>query len=407
MFNPFQQLFTNVRGGEMALNGAIDVVNREAFGHMQYDPGLSRPYIDAKGRIWVDVITNYKIKRDAQGSPVMNSGQLVMEAITEPQLVADRMRHRMPVIDVDNANVYSKDQWILLDSVVREAVRPRLRAWSDLRATATMGGIDGMATPILEYEIMTDNGEAMVDMEGIEGRNFTPNLVLQGLPLPITHCDFHMSERFRAVSRARGGQGADVTRAGMAGRRCAEMVEKTLIGTQTGVTYGDSTGYSNTSKVYGYTNHPDRITYTSLTASSGITGEQFLTSIQAMIEAAYAQNFFGPFNLYVSPAYDAKLGNDFKAASDKSTRSRLLETDNLNSIKRLDYLTGDVMILVQMQRDVVQAVNGMEFRLIQWSAKGNMQHMFKVMGIQVPFIQSVFKSGTTTRVTGIVHGTTS
>lgn len=407
MFSPFDSLIHNQLGGTPVLNGGVHVVDRAAFGRMQYDPGLSRPYMERNGKIYVDVTVNYEVARDEKGHPITNGGGLVMKPIVEPQLVTDRLRHRMPVIDVDNASVYSKDQWIQLDQVVKGALRQRLRAWADLRATSTMGGFDGMATPILEYEIMTDNGEAMVDMEGIEGRNFVPSLALQGLPLPITHCDFHMSERFLAVSRNSGRPGADVGRAEMATRRCAEMVERTLIGTQTGVTYGDSTGYRGTSKVYGYTNHPDRITYTSLTASASITGEQYLANVIAMREAAFAQNYFGPFILYVSTAYDAKLDNDFKANSDKGTRSRILEVDGISQIRRLDYLTGDVMILVQMTSDVVTAVNGMDFRLIQWSAKGNMQHMFKVMGIQVPFIKSVYKSGTTTAVTGIVHGTTS
>jgi hypothetical protein len=54
-----------------------------------------------------------------------------------------------------------------------------------------------------------------------------------------------------------------------AGRRVAEMVEKTLIGVETGMTYGtrsgdSTTAHTGTSTVYGYTNFPYRVTKTNL-----------------------------------------------------------------------------------------------------------------------------------------------
>lgn len=407
MYSPFDTLINNHLGEGPATNGRISVVNGDVVAGGSYDTGLSRPYIDERGRIWVDVTKGYKLRKGADGRPVFNSaGNMVMDRIIEPQLVIDRLKHRMPVLDVTNATVLRKDQWIQLDTVVGQAVRQRLRAWADLRAASTMGGFDGYSTPILEHEVVTDVGEAIADMEGIaEGRNFQPAFALQGLPLPITHADFHIPDRFLAASRAKG-MPQDTLRGEMAGRRVGELIEQTYIGTQTGVTYGDSTGYLGTSKVYGLTNHPDRLTYTSLTASASMTGEQFTDHIIALRELMYSNNFYGPFMVYLSPAYDAKIDDDYKAAVGGTTRQRALAIDGITAMRRLDYLTGDVILMVQMTSDVVQAINGMEITTIQWTQKGGMQHMYKVMGIQVPRIRSVYKSGTSTMVTGVIHATT-
>jgi hypothetical protein len=401
-----------------AMGGApgegITVLNAEDLNGVHWDPGLNRPYRGEDGQVYVDVTVGQAVKKNAAGEPVTNAlGLPVMQRVVRPQLVYDRMRRGLPVCNVNNATVLRKEQWIALDNTVLKAVRQRLRAWADLRAANTFGGFDGMATPILEYEVVTDVGEAIVDMDSIsEGRNFQPSFALQGLPLPITHSDFWMSERFLAMSRTKG-QPADTLRAEMAGRRVGEMIEKTLIGTETGITYGNpAISYLQTSKVYGYTNYPYRITKTDLVASASITPEGAFNAVLAMRELAYTNNFYGPFVLYVSTGYDAKLDVLFKMDTSNyptigTTRQAILGIDGITAIRRLDYLTGDVMILVQMTEDVVRAVNGLEVVTVQWDTKGGAQKNFKVMCIQVPQIRAAYKSGTSTLVTGIVHGTTS
>jgi hypothetical protein len=222
-----------------------------------------------------------------------------------------------------------------------------------------------------------------------------------------------MSERFLRISQ-QAGRPANTQRAEIAGRRCGELVERTLIGSQAGLEYGVAAAgsYLQTSKVYGYTTHPARITKTNLTASASFVPETFYDEVIAMRELAYANNFFGPFVLYVSTDYDAKLDHIFKTTTTNfptgtTCRAQVKGIDGITDVRRLDYLTGDVLLLVQMTSDVAQAINGLEFTTVQWDTKGGMQKNFKVMGIQVPYIKSAIKSGTSTEVTGIVHGTTS
>lgn len=372
-----------------------------ALAEMRFDPGLLRPYFDSNGNKVCTIRTGRNVPvKNAQGDFVKNEdGTTKYVQERQAVLIRDLMANDVhsPVF---NATTLSKDQWIQMDNRVISVARKRLRAYGDLRAANTFS-VDGMATSVLEHETITDDGEAIVDMEGVnEGRGTESVYALQGIPLPITHSSFYYSRRKLMTAPQ-----LSFIRAEQAARRVAETIENTYIGNQAGMTYGTSTDYAGTSKVYGLTNYPDRITKTDLTASSAFVGKTFVDEIIAMRELSYAQNFFGPFMMYVSTAYDAKLDEDYKATEASSTqtvRSRLREIDGIQDVRRLDYLSGDVVLLVQMTSDVVEAINGMELTTVQWESMGGMKLNFKVMAIQVPSIKS-----TADAVTGIVHGTTS
>lgn len=374
-----------------------------ALAEVRFDPGLLRPYYDRQGNKVCTVKTGKMVPiKNAEGDFVYNSDGTAKyveekEVVRISDLIANDVYS--PVF---NATTLSKDQWTRLDNRVVQVARERLRAYSDLRAANTYGGFDGMTTSVLEHETITDDGEAIVDMEGIaDGRSDESNYQLQGLPLPITHSSFWYSKRKLMTSRSQGTP-ISFVRAEQAARRVAEMIEQTYIGTITGLTYGNSADYGRTPSVYGLTNFPDRITKTDLTASATMTGTNFVNELIAMKELAYAQNYYGPFMAYVSTAYDAKLDEDFKADSDKTIRQRAKEIDGITDVRRLDYLTGDVILLVQMTSNVVEAINGMDITTVQWESMGGMKLNFKVMAIQVPSIKADARG-----VTGIVHGTTS
>lgn len=360
-----------------------------------FDPGLMRPYRDDNNRVWVDVCVGNETVTDSENRILYNekTGEPRRRPVYDPQLVSERVRKDLPVLNVENATTLRKDQWIQIDRIVRETQRLRLRAWSDLRAANTFGNFDGMATPIIEFEKLTDVGEAVVDMDALSDaqRNASPHFLLQGIPLPITHSDFQLSKRFLASSRRGGGQGMDTTNAQQASRRVAETIEKTLIGTLAGITYGDDNNYEDsTPQVTGYTNNPDRITSTGNTAPSSSNGTTILSEWLTQRELFTASNFFGPYNVYVATDWDEFLDNDFKTNSDRSVRERLLMIEGISSIKRLDYLTtAGTTIWADFGSGLIQAVNGMEVTTVQWESKGGLQINFKVMGIQVPRLMSV------------------
>lgn len=387
---------------------------------VHWDAGLLRPYLDEQNRPAVTVNTGrVRARKRQDGSVVMNeaTGMPMMDPVYEKQLISHRIAQGLPVPNMAlNATLLRKDQWILLDNVILTAARARMRAWADLRAANTYGGFDAMANPILEWERVTDVGEAVVDMDGMtEARNFNPRFDLQGMPLPITHADFFLSSRFLAVSRNKGVP-ADTQRAQLAGWKVGEMIEKTTIGTETGITYGDATGYGGTatSTVYGYLNHPDRLTKTTMHAPTGSNGVTVYNDFLACREQLYASKFYGPFMVYVSDDWDQYLDALFSTTepSAGTLRKKLLEIDGIQGIRRLDYLTSSTnpftVLFVEMTPENARAVNGMDITTVQWESMGGMRLNFKVMAIQVPQIRSKYiGEGSGTTACGVLQATTS
>lgn len=309
---------------------------------------------------------------------------------------------------INNAATLRKDEWVRMDSAVIRAARQRLRLWADMRSANTYGGFNGMATMILEHETMSDGGEAYTDFDGLtEGRRDQPVFNMEGTPLPITHSGFWYPTRQLLISRERG-QPLSTHSAEQAGRRVAERIEQTAIGTVAGLQLSPKNvaEYVRTPKIYGLTNYPNRITKTDITAptAGGWTPAQLIADILDMIESLNTSGFYGPFMMYHSTDWSVFLDQDYSnAKGDNTLRDRVRKLEQISDVRRLDYLTNTfTILLVQMTPDVVEAVNGMELTTIQWESKGGMRVDFRVMAIQVPRLYSDYYGNC-----GICHGTTS
>lgn len=286
-----------------------------------------------------------------------------------------------------------KDDWLRLDRVLINARRLRLRAYADLRAAAEYGGFDGFATLMLENELVDDVGEAHVDFDGLtEGRGEAPTFLRDGLPLPIVHAPFSFSARKIAASR-RSGTPLPTTQAERSTRRVMETVERMTIGTylhrfQPGPNTAE---YRRAPRVWGYGNHPDRITAT-ITAPTAVgwTPDVLVDEILDVISALQDATFDGPFMIYHGKGWTKALGSDYSAAKGTNTlKERLKQIDDVSDVRKLNFMGSDYRIFViQLTADVAQAINGMEFSMIEWDTKGGMQKNFRVMGIQVPQIFS-------------------
>jgi hypothetical protein len=409
-------MFIDLAKNGMVVNDGAHYLNGQAHGGMgevggnlngiRFETGLLRPYFDSKGRRCVTINTGQK-KIDPKTRKTVD----VVRSVPIANLMAQGIYS--PVF---NATSLRRDEWVQIDTTVIKAARQRLKAWEDLASANTYGGFDGMSKMTIEYEAMSDPGEAVVDMSGMTpGRNDYPLFKLRSMPLPIIHCDFWFDARKLAASR-NGGMPLDQSMPEAAGRRIGEMVEQITIGTVTGVSYGGNTtgryahdtgGGLGASSVYGYTNFPHRITKTDLTTPTGSNPEAVAQDVIEMRELAYDAGYYGPFVLYHSTGYDQWLDSDYfrtgGTAVHSTVRDRIKAIDGIQDVRRLDYLTsGYQLILVQMTSDVAQAVNGMDITTLQWESSGGMRINFKVMCIQVPRLRSDYNNAT-----GIVHGTTS
>jgi len=303
-------------------------------------------------------------------------------------------------VPVQNATAtLRKDDWVLLDSAIVKAAKPRLKAVADLRSAGLSFNIpNGMGKTVLETETQSDISGAEVSMDGLrESKADRPLFELSNLPLPIIHKDFNFSARQVMASR-NGGSPLDTTTAEMAARRVAETAEQLLLGTYGTYAFGGGT-------ISGYTNFTHRLTAT-MTAptAAGWTPADTVEEILAMRLQAQQAYHYGPYMLYCSLPWDTYLDNDYSAAKgDNTLRDRLKMINGIQDVRTLDYLSEEdyVMVLVQMTTNVVREVVGMDITTVQWESKGGMQLNFKVMAILVPQLRADQNSNT-----GIVHGTT-
>jgi len=224
---------------------------------------------------------------------------------------------------IANASTLRKDEWKQMDQAVIEEAQRRMTGVADLNSRGLTYNIaNGLGTTVLEYEDLSDLGDAEMNMDAVtRGRDDRPVYDINYLPLPVIHKSFHFNIRALSASRTTGNP-LDTTTAALCGRKVAEKVESILFNGSSTFNYGGGT-------IYGYTDFPSRVTG-SLTApwdqvdSSSASGETILSDLLAMKQASINNRFYGPWVVYIPTNYETALDEDFKANSDLTIRQRLL-----------------------------------------------------------------------------------
>lgn len=278
----------------------------------------------------------------------------------------------------NNNATLTKDAWIQLDEAIIKIAKPRLRIVNDLRGAGLVYNIPGgMAKITLEYQDQSDITPATISMDGLaDGESDRPEFGLKSMPLPIVSKDFQFSLRQLEASRNSGAP-LDTTMAELAARQVAEYVEKLTIGE---LSYYYGGGY-----VYGLRNFNLRNTKV-LTAPTTSNGNVIVNEILAMMQQSRDDNFYGPWMLYNSPAYDQYLDGDYNTAGTGflTLRERIKKIPGIVDMRTADYLTGSRLVLVQMTSDVIRMVVGMDMMTLHWPTHGGLMENFKVMCILVP-----------------------
>ncbi len=392
-------------------------VNGDLFNPIN-NPGLDRPFMDPNngGRRSVN-IWNGRFRDDPKFATRENpSGTVKIMGTVPVSFLAQRYGFNRPTWNA--ATSLRKLDWIQIDREVLEAYRLERVVWPDLEGMGTYGGFNGMAKTMLETETASDPGQAQVDMNALsEGRSDRPQFQAEGLPLCITHIDFWYDLRTLTASR-QSGMGLDTRSAGSGGARISETLEKTLLGVETGITYGGTRTfplYSRNSSVYGYTNFSPRLTKTNLYKPTGIgratTGWVPLDTVRdvlAMIDTLRINKFNGPFYLYHSNDWNQYLDADYILTggnvATQTLRQRLGAIPAIGgaqNVKNVPFLAASAttyandpanitsanpwtMILVSRSSRVARAVNGLDITTVQWEEKGGQKLCFKIMTIKVP-----------------------
>lgn len=302
--------------------------------------------------------------------------------------------HEMDVNALRTNALLRKDEWKDLDEAVVRVARQKLSVVNALRSRNLTRNLGDLGTMLAEYERQSDMTAAEQTMSGVApGERDTPDFDLKSVPVPITFKDFQLNVRRLTASRRRG-ESLDVSAGELAAALVAEKLEDTVINGST-VVIGGSTAY-------GLKNHPDRITGSLSQDWDGgsATGETILTDVLAMVKAAEAKNYYGPFIVVVGTSYNSELRKDFKANSDKTVRQRLLEEDAIDDILISAKLAADNVLLFQPTSNVVQLGVAQDIVTIEWDDMGGLIQLFKVMAAVVPIVKSDKESQS-----GVVHYT--
>jgi uncharacterized linocin/CFP29 family protein len=269
------------------------------------------------------------------------------------------------------------DEWRLWDQTVLEVARYRMVGVADLIANGLTTDIpNALGHTVFSWQRMSDFTGADISMSGIsESENDRLTFDFQNMPLPIIHKDFNINIRALAASR-NGGMPLDTMQIAYATKVVTERIEQLL--------FIGSTALGSNNTIYGYTTTPTRLTGSVTASWLTATGSQIIADALTMIGVANAQNMWGPWMVYVGTRTFTNLGNDFKANGDLTIMERLLNIPGIAGIKPAFWLTEGQVLFVQMTKEVVDMLMGIQPTVVEWESHGGMVTHYKVMAIMVP-----------------------
>lgn len=274
-----------------------------------------------------------------------------------------------------------KDEWIAFDNTVIDVARKKLVITQDLMGRGLTYNLpNALGHTRLEWEKQGDMDPAIITMSGLsESQNDRIIYDLDGMPIPIIHKDFNINIRALAASR-NNGTPLDTTQASIASRKVSELIE-TMI-------FDGATVLGANNPIYGLRTAPYRNTGSLGESWLTATGDVIVQDINAMLTALDADNFFGPYGMYIGTAVGIRFGEDYKADGERSIMERVRSIENLASVKTTKDLAPTEVLIFQMTSDVIDLVNGMQPTTLEWDSHGGMITNFKVMAIIVPRLRN-------------------
>jgi len=327
---------------------------------------------------------------DAEGDPgilrpFQHDGKCYVELWNKSK--GERETHRVP----HNTATLPHEVWLEIDQTVTRAMRKRLKAVADVEEAGLVRNIpNGFAVQALMTQRASRVGTANLGMDpmqtGPKDRHVNDTVLI---PLPCIWADWGFGARELAVSR-RGGLPLDLASAEDQAFACAELAEKMLIGNSE----YDQYQYIANAKIWGYTDFTSRVTGTiTIPTADAWVGSTLLGELLTAIQALIAVKKYGPYMMYLAPAWSRYLENDYLSTTAGqtttiTTRERILKHGEIQDIRSLDYLTGWDILLVQMETETVREIIGMDWTTVQWEEQGGNLLNWRILGIRVPQIRS-------------------
>ena len=342
------------------MDAAKQVLARHGSGGLNINH--MRPFLDNKGRSCV--IVNGKVYTVQEAGLRTNAGALLQY-----------------------------DEWKDIDREAVQVAVDRLVGIADLQSRGLTYNLGSIGVTESLWHESSDMTGASFSMDGrSRGEKDREAYNNRTVPVPIVHKEFEIGIRELEAAR-RFGRSLDLSHVAIASRKVAEASEDML--------FAGAPVVVNGNPIYGYTTQPNRNLKEMATAwnsvaqaDNGLIVEEVSDALQTLRNDRY----FGPYVMYIPGAYEGKLDEDYAANYPKTLRQRLLELSGLSEIKVADRLMGDNVVIVSMQRDVVDLAIAQDITTVQWTNNGGMSEEFKVMAVWAPRIKNDYDNKS-----GIVH----
>lgn len=137
------------------------------------------------------------------------------------------------------------------------------------------------------------------------------------------------------------------------------------------------------------------------------TGAEIVTDVFAMIALAKADNFYGPFNLYVPTAYYNALNKNYVDGTTTFDQTILERLEKIQAggrairIREADLMPANRTALVQMTSDVIDVVVGQQPVPLSWTSNNGLRRFFLVLACLITRVKTDYNGGA-----GIVIGNT-
>ena len=291
-----------------------------------------------------------------------------------------------------NDSTLRHEEHLRYDERLLMIARQRLNGIADLRAHGLVMNLGGLGTMLSMYERSGDMTAASINMDGMtDAQKDRVTYDEVGVPVPIFHKDWSINIRQLEASRTRG-EPLSTTQIGIATRIVTDSMESALFNGIPNFVYDGK-------QVYGYTNFPHRNTVTLTASWATANGSQIVSDVKRMLQAAYNDDRFGPFTLYVAKDIWANIQEDYSTEKgDNTIMDRIEAFRDVTMVKPGDYLPAGNVVLVQMTDDVVDMVVGQDIVNIQWMTNP-MQTIYKVYSCCAPRIKADRNNSC-----GVVHG---
>lgn len=297
-----------------------------------------------------------------------------------------------------NATTLEEDEWETLSDRMVTVYQQTTVGIEDLQSAGLTRNLS-LATKVDLWQERNEMSEADVSMDG-ETRSQEDRTTYQtsGVPIPIVHKDFRISDRDLQSSR-RMGNDLRTDGVAQATTTVTEMLERILF-EGWNPTVRDSDG--DTWTLYGYTTHPDRNTVSgSDWGTAGNIRDAFVSSLDALDND---ERTGGGFWSYIAPPQ----WRQFRSAIDPdgdgnmTVRERVLnEFDSeIGAVRRAPFLDDGEMVMVDPSPDVVELAVAEDVQTIEWQSGSGMTNQYKVMAAMAPEIKS-----DNTGQSGVVHVT--